>query len=360
MLQRAALLALLGLVAQVSSVGVQLLERRDASTITTSTCSALPTSLGYTSGSSTLWFGSCTPSTTTLTATVTTVLSGSIAYVTSTLGQDTVTQTMVSSTVSTTTVQAAASTVILTTSAPGLTSVVTSTTTAQAATSTVTTTAGPSTSTVISTTTAQAATSTVVSSYVSVQTVTATATATATTVSNAIRTVTQTTTQGNAASVVPDAQCSVYAGTFAIAVRNFGRLYLTTNSSTGATNSGQINTSGRTLLTVTGSVNAATRFTAQTNVQVSFVDPSTGLTLYSDQDTGSADQEPIYFDSAARATASGYQPVQFCLRGFSQLWPQNAAVGADVLMFCDGFLYLYTPSKTSADCSSVSLVAQPM
>nr|OQO23124.1 hypothetical protein B0A51_08654 [Rachicladosporium sp. CCFEE 5018] len=342
MLQRAALPALLGLVAQVSSVGVQLLERRDALMITTSTCSALPTSLGYTSGSSTLWFGSCTPSTTTLTATVTTVPSGSVAYVTSTLGQNTVTQTMVSITVSTTAVQAAASTDILTTTAPGLTSVVTSTTTAQAATSTVTTTAGPATSTVISTTTAKAATSAVVSSYVSVQTVT------------------QTTTQGNAASVVPDAQCSVYAGTFAIAVRNFGRLYLTTNSSTGATNSGQINISGRTLLTVTGSSTAATRFTAQPNGQVSFVDPSTGLTLYSDQDTGGAGQEPIYFDSAARATASGHQPVQFCLRGFSQLWPQNPAVGADVLMFCDGFLYLYTPSKTSADCSSVSLVAQPM
>ncbi|KAK6438220.1 hypothetical protein LTR95_005581 [Oleoguttula sp. CCFEE 5521] len=303
----------------------------------------MPTILGYTSGGSTLWFGSCTPSTTTqyltqtqvVTATLTTALSG-----TSVVAQSTLTTTVVSSAVSTamTTVQATPSTVVLTMTAPA------------------------STTTVISTTTAPAAASTVVSSYVSVQTVTttATATATATTISNAVRTVTQTTTQGNAARVVPDVQCSVYAGTFAIAVRNFGRLYLTTNGSTGATNNGQINTRCRTLLTVTGSVNAATRFTAQTNGQVSFVDPNTGLTLYSDQDAGGAGQEPIYFDSAARATASGYQPVQFCLRGFSQLWPQNAAVGADALMFCDGFLYLYTPSRTSVDCSSVSLVAQPM
>ncbi|KAK4549330.1 hypothetical protein LTR36_006327 [Oleoguttula mirabilis] len=85
---------------------------------------------------------------------------------------------------------------------------------------------------------------------------------------------------------------------------------------------------------------------------------SGGLTLFSDQDSAGAGNEPIYLDSTTTLQGyTSYDAVQFCLQSDSSFLVRNPTDGATTVQICsDGLLYLYTANNAATSgCTTVGL-----
>ena len=166
-------------------------------------------------------------------------------------------------------------------------------------------------------------------------------------------TLTRTSTKACAASVRPTAAtCNIPSGQFSIAIQNFGGAYLTSTAG-GASPNSDHETIGFTSNSV-----GALQFSAVSNGQTTFI-TSGSQTLYSDQDSAGAGNEPIYFDSIdnIQGYGPGVDAVQFCLQPDNTFLVQNPSDGATDVMLCAGVIYLYTAANGAASgCTPVTLV----
>lgn len=144
--------------------------------------------------------------------------------------------------------------------------------------------------------------------------------------------------------------CTTPTGRFRITIQNFGAAYLT------STASGANPNSDHQTLGLTSDVANAVLFSAISNRQATIVTTG-GLTLYSDQDGGSAGNGPVYFDSVQQI--AGYDSssaVQFCLQPDNTFLVQNPIDGATDVRMCAGVVYLFTGANGArSGCTPVIL-----
>lgn len=204
-------------------------------------------------------------------------------------------------------------------------------------------------------------------------TITATATATTVSVSHATTTSTVTTTVsaswGSSAwsqyctmsttTTTSASTCATPTGQFKIDIQPTGAPGYNLDCLT-STTGGPVPSQDHETMGVTTNTTACTTFAAVSNGQATII-TSGGLTLYSDQDSSGAGNEPIYFDSVNDIQASGYgnsdEAVQFCLQSDNTFLVQNPSDGAATVQLCSGVIYLMTAANAaSSGCTTVTLI----
>jgi len=139
-------------------------------------------------------------------------------------------------------------------------------------------------------------------------------------------------------------------------VSNFGGACLST------TYGGAVPSQDHETLVVSTSSTNCTTFSAVSNGQTTIVTSGNGLTLYSDQNSASAGNGPIYFDSPNYLPAYGTsnQAVDFCLQPDGSFQVVNPSDGATYLQMCGGTVYLNTQADAMINnCTSIALRRTP-